>query len=248
MSKLVILGTSNAVPGLERENTYFIVENGSESILIDCGVNAFSRLQDFGKSIHEISDIILTHFHPDHVTGLPLLLMDWWLLGRTAPLIIHGLTHTLERTQTMMDLFDWRLWPGFFPVSFNVLPEAMTTVLEKGQVQIKSMPVRHLIPTIGLRIELKDRKMSIAYSCDTEPCEAVVDLARNADLLIHEAAGESRGHSSAGQSGMDAARAKAKKLMLIHYPAEADENGLLQEAEELFTGEVSLARDGMQVD
>jgi ribonuclease Z len=248
MSKLVILGTSNAVPGLERENTYFLVENGAESILIDCGVNAFSRLQGYGKSIHEISDIILTHFHPDHVTGLPLLLMDWWLLGRTAPLTIHGLPHTLERTKTMMDLFDWRTWPGFFHVNFNVLPESMMTVLEKGQVLIKSMPVRHLIPTIGIRVALKDRKKSIAYSCDTESCEAVVELARDADLLIHEAAGEARGHSSAGQSGMDANRAKAKKLMLIHYPAEADENGLLKEAKKMFGGKVSLARDGMQVD
>ncbi len=248
MSKLVILGTSNAVPGSERENTYFLVENGTESILIDCGVNAFMRLQGYRKSIHEISDIILTHFHPDHVTGLPLLLMDWWLMGRTAPLTIHGLSHTLERTQKMMDLFDWQLWPGFFPVSFNELPKLMTKAVEKGQVLIKTMPVKHLIPTIGLRVELLDRKMSIAYSCDTEPCEGVVELAYEADLLIHEAAGEARGHSSAGQSGMDAARANVKKLMLIHYPAEADEKGLLQEAGKEFAGEISLARDGMQVD
>ncbi len=64
MIKLVILGSSNAIPGLERENTYFLLDNDHDSILIDCGVNAFSRLQQTGKTIHDISDVILNSLPP----------------------------------------------------------------------------------------------------------------------------------------------------------------------------------------
>lgn len=248
MTKLIILGSSNAIPGLERENTYFLVDNDHESILIDCGVNAFSRLQQTGKSIHDISDIILTHFHPDHVTGLPLMLMDWWLLGRKAPLKIHGLPHTLERTQTMMDLFDWHQWPEFFPVSFHSLPLSIATLIDSDQIRIQSMPVKHLIPTIGLRLELKNSGKTIAYSCDTEPCEAVVRLGTNVDVLIHEAAGEAKGHSSARQCGLDAAKAQAKNLLLIHYPVEVAEDKLIQDAREVFAGQIGVARDGMEIE
>lgn len=248
MTKLFILGTANAIPGMDRENTYFLLDGDAQSVLIDCGINAFPRLQSAGISYTAISDIILTHFHPDHVTGLPLTLMDWWLLGRKSPLKIHGLPHTLERTQLMMDLFDWQQWPGFFPVTFHPLDESLVTIMDTGSIKIQSMAVKHLIPTIGLRMEVKSSKKVIAYSCDTEPCPAVIQLAADADILIHEAAGEAKGHSSARQSGMDAAQANAKTLMLIHYPAEVSEEELIMDAKEYFGGQVLLARDGMVID
>ncbi len=146
-----------------------------------------------------------------------------------------------------MDLFDWQQWPEFFPVSFHTLPESMSIILNSEKIRIFSMPVKHLIPTIGLRFELKNTGKSIAYSCDTEPCDAVVRLGANVDFLIHEAAGEAKGHSSARQCGLDAAEAKAKDLLLIHYPAEADDEKLIQDAREVFGGQISLARDGMEI-
>jgi ribonuclease Z len=248
MTKLFILGTANAIPGMDRENTYFLLENADQSVLIDCGINAFPRLMHAGISHHNISDIILTHFHPDHVTGLPLTLMDWWLLGRKTPLCIHGLPHTLERTQAMMDLFDWQLWPGFFPVTFHPLHDSLVTVLDNESIKIQSMAVKHLIPTIGLRMEMKKTKKVIAYSCDTEPCQAVIQLGADVDILIHEAAGDAKGHSSARQCGTDAAQANAKTLMLIHYPADIAEETLILDARETFGGQVLLATDGMVIE
>lgn len=245
MSRLIILGSANAIPSSNRENTYFYLENGMESTLIDCGANAFIKLQQSQVDINCISNIIITHFHPDHVAGLPLMLMDWWLLKRNAPLIIHGLDTTIDRIQKMMDLFDWKKWPNFFPVDFRVLPNEYYQVLDNGENKIYSMPVKHLIPTIGLRMEFEETRRVIAYSCDTEPCPGVIRLAQQADILIHEAAGKATGHSSAAECGLDARQAEARSLCLIHFPDHAAESDLLEQAKTEFAGKVFLAEDGM---
>jgi ribonuclease Z len=245
MAKLFILGSANAIPGPERENTYFFLENGSHSILVDCASGAFVKLQQCRVPLDGISDIVITHFHPDHVAGLALLLMDWWLLGRKAPLVIYGLEYTLERVKKMMDLFTWSNWPDFFPVSFHNIPETYSTVLQDEQVSIQSILVNHLIPTVGLRFELKQAGLSIAYSCDTSPCEGVITLGKDADILIHECAGSAKGHSTATQCGQAAAKANAHQLYLIHYPDDADLNELIRQAKAEFTGEVVIATDMM---
>jgi ribonuclease Z len=101
-----------------------------------------------------------------------------------------------------------------------------------------------LIPTIGLRFDFKDSQKALTYSCDTEPCAEVVRLAEGTDILIHEASGESMGHSSAGQAGQIATQAEVGRLFLIHYPTgEYANNNLVAEARQNFQGEVDLATD-----
>lgn len=220
------------------------------SVLIDCVGSPVIRLNQAGVALDRLTDLILTHFHPDHVSGVPLLLMDMWLLGRERPLNIYGLGHTLERVQKMMDLYNWSAWPGFFPVSFSILPEeALTPVLQSQEYRILASPVRHLIPTIGLRIEFTQTDQVLAYSCDTEPCQSVVELAAGADLLIHEATGASQGHSSAGQAGDIARQAEVGSLYLIHYSARQTEPGaLVAEARQTYQGPVELAEDFLEFD
>jgi ribonuclease Z len=114
---------------------------------------------------------------------------------------------------------------------------------------IKASPVHHMVPTIGLRFEFNKSGKSLAYSCDTEPCEEVVHLANGADVLIHEATGASFGHSSATQAGEIASKAEAGKLYLIHYPTGRFAKGdLVTEASETFHGEIELAKDFMILD
>jgi ribonuclease Z len=125
----------------------------------------------------------------------------------------------------------------------------MSLVLDCADFRVFASPVRHLIPTIGLRFEYHKSGKVLAYSSDTEPCAQVVRLAEGADVLIHEAAGEQIGHSSAAQAGGIAAQAEAAALFLIHYPtgrfAEGDP---AQQARQKFQGEVSLATDFMTLD
>jgi len=122
-------------------------------VLVDTASNPILRLEQAGLEFNDLTDIILTHFHPDQVSGLPLLLMDLWLMGRRQSLNIYGLHHTIDRVEQLMGLYNWAEWPDFFPVVFFRLPAAeLTAVLNCPDFTIKASPVHHLIPTIGLRI------------------------------------------------------------------------------------------------
>jgi ribonuclease Z len=250
MTRLIILGTAWAVPTIGHENTHMAIEGQDGIVLIDCPGTPSVRLEKAGIPFDSVSDIILTHFHPDHVGGVPLLLMNMWMLGRQEPLRIYGLHHCLERIEDMMSFFNWDYWPDFFPVAFHRLPEReRVLVLEKDHYSIYASPVRHYIPTIGLRIEAANQGKIISYSCDTEPCPSMVRLARESDILIHEATGSISGHSSASQAGAIAREAQVKKLMLIHYktgPSKVE--NLIEQAQETFKGEVILAEDLMDFD
>lgn len=248
--KLVILGSSNAIASDRAENTHMAFLGDGRKVLVDCVNNPFHRLGALGVDHHNLSDLILTHFHPDHVSGVPLLLMDMWLRGRRRPFDVYGLHHTLDRIEGLMAMYSWADWPDFFPVAFHRLPDTeMVPVLESDQLSIHASPVRHLIPTIGLRVEVAENRRVVAYSCDTEPCAQVVRLAAGADILIHEATGESVGHSSAAQAGEIAARAQAGALYLIHYPTGEYASGdLVAQAQAKFSGEVKLASDLMVLD
>jgi ribonuclease Z len=250
MVKLVVLGSSNAISSNNSENTHMAFLGQHRNVLVDCASNPLHRLGKYGVNFDNLSDLVLTHFHPDHVSGVPLLLMDMWLRGRRKPIDIYGLHHTLDRIEGLMGMYSWENWPDFFPVAFHRLPlTEMIPVLESEEFLIYASPVRHMIPTIGLRMEIKENQKVIAYSCDTEPCSEVIRLASGADILIHEASGESVGHSSAEQAGEIARRAEVGELYLIHYPTGEFANGdLIAESKNQFSGEVKLATDLMTIE
>ena len=248
--KLIILGSSNAVSDEQHENTHMVLVGQQRSVLIDCPGNPIRRLAQSGVDQRQITDLILTHFHPDHVSGVGLFLMDAWLLGRKALLDVYGLAYTIDRAAQQMESYDWKSWPNFFQVAFHRLPEEeMVLALENEEFRIYTSIVKHIIPTIGIRIEAVESGRVITYSCDTEPCPQVERLASGADVLIHESAGPSYGHTSPAQAGEIASQSGAKSLYLIHYPTRGtDPEQFVQEAQKSFHGPVSLAKDFLELD
>jgi ribonuclease Z len=249
MPKLVFLGTSNAVPDLQHENTHLALVAEKRLLLIDCANNPIVRLSQAGLNVHDLTDLLLTHFHPDHVSGVPSLLMSCWLLGRKKPLHIYGLQHTLERIEKIMDFYDWSTWPGFYQVEFHqIVEQDLSLALANPDFRLFTSPVCHMLPCIGLRIEFPRSGQVAAYSCDTEPCPQVIGLAAKADILIHEATGAGLGHTSASQAGEIARQAGAKALYLIHYPTgDFDPRPLVEQAKHTFPGPVTLAQDFMEL-
>jgi len=116
MAKLTFLGSASALPDEQHENTHFVIQKGSRTILVDCAASAFVRLAKAGISAMDIEDIILTHFHPDHVSGMPMLLMGMWLAGRRHKINLYGLSYTLERMKTM-----WICLTGAPGLVFSIL-------------------------------------------------------------------------------------------------------------------------------
>jgi ribonuclease Z len=113
---------------------------------------------------------------------------------------------------------------------------------------------RLITPDMVLGEPRRGRK--IVYTGDTRPCEKVIEISRNADLLIHDASfasdlqnwAEETKHSTAKEAAEVAKRAKAKKLILTHISARyKDAKPLLEEAREIFENTI-VAEDFMVVD
>ncbi len=249
--RLVILGSASAVPDANHENSHMVLHGENTAIMIDCMGRPLVNLAKIGIGLEDFTDIILTHFHPDHVGSVPQLLMASWLIGRKSPVRIYGLHHCLQRVEDLMMAYHWDEWPGFFPVAFHHLPEREgILVLDNPDFTITASPVRHYVPTVGIRVVAKQTGFVLAYSSDTVPCPETVRLSQGADLLLHEATGdEPLGHSSAAQAGAIAQEAGAKRLGLIHYNVwgKDDYSSLLDEAASTFNGPLFLCEDMMEI-
>jgi ribonuclease Z len=198
-----------------------------------------------GLSITDLDGLIVTHHHPDHIYGVPILLMNLWLLGRRGTFPIYGPQKTLQVIQGIMDLYERDTWPDFLDIDFREIPLVPDTpVISDKVISISASPVAHVIPAIGLRMTNQQTGKVLAYTSDTMRDPRAVHLARDADILIHEATGEYFGHSTGSDAAHDALEANAKRLVLIHYPAvRGDPQAVLEEAKSFFQGSVELAED-----
>ncbi len=247
MTEIIFLGTSKAVPNLEHQNSHFVVKSGERILLVDCGVNPLVRLRQVGIDPFSVTDLVVTHFHPDHVSGFALFLMNLWLLGRELPIEIYALQDVIDHLKAMLALYDWEGWDGFYPVNFHGLPaEEGVLCLDTEQVKMWTSPTRHSVPSIGIRMDFHEG--SLCYSSDTSPCDTIERLAKDVDVLIHEATDEDgHGHSTPEQAGQIASSAGVQSLFLIHYDPECDLDALKERAEKTYDGKVVAALDFMTV-
>jgi len=216
---LHLLGTGAPFLVAGRTTTMLAVESDGAVLLVDCGGDAVERMQASGLNPAHLTGLIVTHAHADHLGGLPLLVEKLWLGGRTAPLPVYGIASALDVARRLLDLFGAPEWKGLFEIVWTEIPERpRAEVVDDAHFRVVASPVVHALPNVGLRIETKADGHALAYSSDTEPCDAVVDLARGARLLVHEATGEGPGHSSAEQAAAVAQQSGVPLLVLVHLP------------------------------
>lgn len=226
-----LLGTGSANAGPDRTTTMLALEHGARTVLIDCGGDAALRMVRAGLDPVALDAVVLTHEHPDHISGYPLLIEKLWLMGRRTPIDVYGPTPTLEKAETLFGLFDTKHWDGLPERRLHFVDlEDASPVLDLDGLRMTAWPVDHPVPTVGFRIE--DGDVTVAYSCDTAKSDTVVGFARDADLLIHEAT-ESipHVHSSALEAAEVALEAGVGRLVLVHAPAET---GDLEDARAVF--------------
>src|SRR3989442_59666 len=87
---LVFLGTSGSMPTAQRAPAALLVRRGGDKLLFDCAEGTQRQLLRSSVGLVELHDVFLTHFHADHVLGLPGMLKTFALRGRDLPLTIPG--------------------------------------------------------------------------------------------------------------------------------------------------------------
>lgn len=218
MPYLRLLGTGAAVSDPHRTTTMFSCTSGRDTLVVDCGGDVVQRLLAADIDLETISALIVTHEHPDHVSGFPLFMEKIWLAGRRKPIDVYGIRPAIDQARRVFETFDTASWDLPELRWHEVALEEDAPVLESEAWHVTASPGRHAVPVVGLRIAAKETDSTITYSCDTEPCESIERLARSADLLVHEATGEAPGHSSARQAAEIARSAGAQRLVLVHLP------------------------------
>ncbi len=219
MPSLHLLGTGAAVSDPHRTTTMLAFGDGDSTFIVDCGGDVVQRYLQAGLDLDTLEGLIVTHEHPDHVSGFPLFMEKLWLAGRRRPIPVFGIAPALDQAQRVFEAFDMSGWDGLPAIDWREVPHEEGALLVEGdRWHVTATPVVHAKPNIGLRMEHRPTGRVAAYSCDTEPTERFARLARGADLLVHEATGQGPGHSSPEQATRIAFKAGASRLVLVHLP------------------------------
>lgn len=245
--RLTVVGCSGSVPGPMSAASCYLVEADGYRLVLDLGSGALGPLQKL-VSGHEIDAIVLSHLHADHCLDMTSLsvLLRYGPDRPASPIPVFGPSGTAERLATAYD-------PAATPSMFDGLFEFRATVgPELGPLRMSTAPMNHPVPTVGVRIEHGGR--SLVYSGDTGECAGLVELARDADVLLCEATWGVRLpdvadlHLSGRQAGEHAAAAGVRRLLLTHLPPWVSAEPTAAAAAEAFTGEIQAVRAGAQYD
>ncbi len=188
----------------------------SGSILLDCG---FTVPPQFWKNCADANDldaIWISHFHGDHFFGLPALLVRFAEMKRSKPLLIIGQSGIEDLVHRTMELSYPSIMRKFgYPVLFQTIEPggAIEAAGATWRVALNGHPQKDL----AVRIEIGGK--SVLYSGDGPSTGETLSLARDADLVIHEAFSLDRavpGHGNIKGCIDFALKAKARLLALVH--------------------------------
>lgn len=244
---LTIIGCGDAFGSGGRYNTCFMLETAKATLLVDCGASSMSALNARQIDTNRIDGIVLSHLHGDHFGGLPFLLLHaQFLARRDKPLLIAGPPGTRERVDTLLEACFPKAKTGIkwrFQWQVQEIPVAVPTGVLGHTVLSAEVLHQSGAPSTALRIS--DGAKLFAYSGDTEWTDALIGVARDADLFICECygfAGKLSGHLSWEILKPRLAELKARRIMLTHMNPT-----MLERLDEVRAGGVLLAEDGLML-
>lgn len=273
--RVVLLGTKGGpTPSPLRAAPATLIEIDGRGWIIDCGNGVGVQLARAQVRLPQLERIFITHNHSDHVADVGTLIELAWSSGLTTPVTVHGPPPIREivRHQLAALSYDMEVRmreEGRAPLGPLVHVEERSIgglVLRDGPVTVTSALVDHetVRPAFAYRFDTPQR--SIVISGDTRYSQALVALAKGADLLIHEAiyapsipalAGENApkleehlrlSHTVAEDVGRVATAAGVRKLVLSHLvgPGVTDEMWIAA-VRKTYAGEVLVGRDLLEV-
>jgi ribonuclease BN (tRNA processing enzyme) len=192
--------------------------------------------------------VLISHLHADHCVDMTsyYVLRKYHPTGSQPKIPVWGPKRTSRRLAKAYDLprepgmneeFDFHRYGDPFRV---------------GPFEVESFPVDHPVEAFAMRVTVDGT--TIAYSGDTGPTPALLDVAADADLFLCEASfrhGEDNPpnlHLTGAECGETAAKCKVKRLVITHVPPWYDAQGMLEEAVSVYDGPAELAVQGAVYD
>lgn len=181
MLDVCLLGCGGMLPLPKRFLTSLLIRNEGKHILIDCGESTQVALHLCGWSVKQIDHILITHFHGDHVVGLPGLFMTMGNNGRVEPVHIWG----NPGLQQIVDGLTVVCPQLPFPVICHDITETDYR-FQAGNLQVQALPVEHRVPCVSYSLTLprsgkfdavraKAQNIPVAYWSALQKGETIVD-------------------------------------------------------------------------
>ncbi|MFE2755783.1 MBL fold metallo-hydrolase [Actinosynnema sp. NPDC059335] len=250
---LTILGCSGSLPGPHGPASGYLVEADGCRLAVELGSGVLASLQA-RHDVFSLDALLFSHLHPDHCADFTTLAVIRRYHThpphdtRARRLPVHGPAETADRfarayAETADELLTTDLTDVF---EFHAFVDHAVTRI--GPFEITAVRVDHPGEAYGFRIAT--RTATLAYTGDTGPCDALLDLARDADVLLSEATwthSEDRPagrHLSGVQAGRVAAEAGVGRLLLTHIAPWTDRDAVLAEARGQFRGPVDAVAQG----
>jgi ribonuclease Z len=272
--RVTLLGTGAPPPLPDRFGPSTLIEAGGEKLLVDAGRGAMQRLWQLGIPFREITGLLLTHLHSDHVVGLP----DLWLTGwigrewgmRSQPLRVWGPRGTRSLAEHLMRAYeiDLRVRSRHYPASGAELEAAELSAgdsLERGGVRITAFEVDHgseELVSFGYRFE--HHSHTAVLSGDTTFTENLIRNSRGVDLLVHEVAAAAprlearearvgrilRNHTTPEQAGEVFRRTSPRLAVFTHFLlfGGMTEGEVLRRTAGVYDGNVVAGRDLLAIE
>ena len=264
--KITFLGTGAGNSSRRAHSAIALECPDGTNLLLDAssGNSALRHAAAVGIDIRKFDDVLLSHDHPDHMSGIDFIQFNRaWSGEDRGPLRVHASYEALEGVKrhclaTRLNIWDvsgnsGRNYEGRELLSWK--PAASGHVIELGpRTTAWHFPADHITGASGWRVECDGK--AVVFSGDTRYSPELVKAAQGADLLIHEAfcvadtvLARAAGHCTGGEAGLAAAESNAASLVLTHltdtYHEDSEPLGV--EAAEHYTGPITLAHDCQQI-
>lgn len=248
--RLTVIGCSGSFPGPHSPASSYLLQAGDAdgrtwNLLLDLGNGALGSLQRHLDPAL-LDAVCLSHLHPDHCADLTGLYVTrkYGPGGPIArPLPVHGPSETFAQIVSMY----YGSRPREIAKQYAVSVVHDRSSFEVGPFTLTAYAVRHPVEAYGYRVEAGGTVL--AFTGDTDTCDALLPLMHDADLVLADAAfvdgrDESRGIHLTGSRAAAAAVAAGGvgRLMLTHIPAWNDPQECRVQAERVWPGAVLLAR------
>jgi ribonuclease Z len=200
---VILCGTGTPVADPDRAGPCVAVIAGGKFLLVDAGPGSWENVQRWQLPRSQLSGLLLTHFHSDHIAEVGEVTVQSWIGGRSQPLPVYGpagvdsLVEGFQRAYSFDAQYrvahhgEAAMPPSGSVARAQIIPEstgdAGTVVLDDAGVKVTAFSVDHqpVKPAVGYRVDYNGR--SVVISGDTEKSAAIAHHARGADLLVHEA-------------------------------------------------------------